>query len=309
MIVKNISNVIHMMDPLTGQTATMTNEAYWRNPPRPIITAARSRLTRYVVLGKEVVVLRPNAAQRTARRPPTKSKLAALTMAQESDLGLNDQKVEDQRSHLGYLLKCGDVCLAYDLKETQLVDEEAEALRDAGRLPAVVVVRKLYGGSGAESTSAKRVWRLERLPVVAGDEEQQQQSNSKRKKADAKADEMDEEDFMQEVEADKDMRLNMNLYKSDGLKKASADQQGEDVMEDDDDDKDDDQRIQLDELLDGLALEAGPDEEDVPLQQFFVEGEKAAEQGLTYVSREEARHVRDKDAAVPVSTLGKAFQS
>lgn len=309
-LVKNISNVIHLIDPLSGQTATLSNEAYWRSPIRPIITAARSRLTCYVVLGKEAVFLRPNAAQRATKRQQ-RSKLAALTLAQEADLGVNDHKIEDQRSHLGYLMKCGDVCLGYDLQETQFVDDEAEALREAGRMPPVVVVRKLYGGSNRESAAAKRVWRLERLPVKAGEEQQQ---STRRKAVDANTDDMDEEDFMQEVEADKDMRLNMNLYKNDTLKKTSAPSADEDAMDDDDDeeeeDEDDDQRVKLDELLDGLALDAGPDdEEDAPPQRFFAEGEKAASQGLTYVARGEARHVRDKDTAIAVSSLGKEYQS
>ena len=164
-------------------------------------------------------------------------------------------------------------------------------------MPAVVVVRKLYGGSSGSRVARpnKRIWRLERLPVTAGAEEQQP---SKKTKVDANADDMDEEDFMQEVEADKDMRLNMNLYKSDLLKKKSE-AQDEDAMNDDDDnddadeDSDDDQQIKLDELLDGLALETGPDEDDVP-QQFFFEGEKAAEQGairLAEASQEEHDHV------------------
>jgi hypothetical protein len=33
----------------------------------------------------------------------------------------------------------------------------------------------------------------------------------------------------------------------------------------------------------------------------LVEGEKAAKDGIRYVAREEARNMRDKDAAVPVS--------
>jgi len=308
-LVKNISNVIHLIDPLTGQTATLSNEAYWRSPIRPIITAARSRLTRYVVLGKEAVFLRPNAAQRATKRQQ-KSKLAALTLAQEADLGANDHKIEDQRSHLGYLLKCGDVCLGYDLQETQFVDDEAEALLEAGRMPSAVVVRKLYGGRNSELTTAKRVWRLERLPVKAGEEQQQ---TNRKKTVDPSTDDMDEEDFMQEVEADKDMRLNMNLYKNDALKKSLATSEDEDAMhdEEEEDDEDDDQRIKLDELLDGLALEAGPDdeEEDVPPQQFLAEGEKAASQGLTYVAREEARNVREKETAIAVTSLGKEFQS
>jgi len=307
-LVKNISNVIHLIDPLTGQTATLTNEAYWRHPIRPLLTAARSRWTRYVVLGKEAVWLRPNAAQRRTSRKQT-SRLASLTLAQEADLGVNDHRVEEQRSHLGYLMKCGDVCLGYDLQEAQFVDDEAEALREAGRLPAVVVVRKLYGGSGGVAESSpKRIWRLERLPVAAGAEDQ---PASKRKNADdAEADDMDEEDFMQEVEADKDMRVNMNLYKSDVQPKKPEKEQEEDAMDDDDDDVDDDQQIQLDELLDGLALDAGPDsaaEQSAPTSFGRAEGELAISQGLEYVPREDARHVRHRDAAVPVSRLGPEF--
>ena len=54
-LVKGISNLIHVLDPLSGQTASLSAEAFWRDPIRPVITAARSRMTRFVVLGKEPV--------------------------------------------------------------------------------------------------------------------------------------------------------------------------------------------------------------------------------------------------------------
>lgn len=67
-IVKNISSLIHLLDPLTGQTASMSSDVFWREPLRPIVTAARSRFTRFVVLGKEAVALRQNVSKRSASK-------------------------------------------------------------------------------------------------------------------------------------------------------------------------------------------------------------------------------------------------
>ena len=67
-LVKSISNVIHLIDPLSGQTAQLSAESYWREPIRPVITAARSRMVRFVVLGKEPIFLRRNVSKRKTSR-------------------------------------------------------------------------------------------------------------------------------------------------------------------------------------------------------------------------------------------------
>jgi len=333
--VKNISNVIHLIDPLTGQTASMSPEQFWREPLRPLITAARSRMTRYVVLAKEPVFLRPNASKRKTNRKQ-KSRLASVTLAKEDDLGVNDQQYEEQ-SHVGYLLKAGDMCVGYDLKDTQFVDDEAETLRSEGKLPDVVVVRKLYGAAAAAAAmdgtddaataaaaiaAKKRIWRLQRLDVDMTDAETGGKSKKGGRGATKNDVDMDEEDFMQEVEADRDMRMNMNLYKSEvalAKKKVQA-SAAADAGRDDDDDDDDDQKVKLDELLDGLALDDGPDQatadgaaetgsdggvDGYGSMMMMLEGEKAKKDGITYVGREDARHVRGKDAAVPVISDNK----
>jgi nonsense-mediated mRNA decay protein 3 len=321
-LVKNISNLIHLQDPLSGQTAGLTNDAYWRNEGvlRPLITAARSRLTRYVVLGKEPVVLRANVSKR--RTPAkTKSRLARIILAREDDLGARDACHVDELSHLGYLLKAGDVCVGYDLKDTQLVDDEAEAQRSQGKLPDVIVVRKLYGGAAAaaiagddatSSAAQQRIWRLQRLEV---DVTNTMETNRRGGAAKAKVDEMDvdEEDFMQEVEADREMRQNINLYRSGLAKKpysmTTSDNENEDAVEDDDD-----QQVKLDELLDGLALDATPDVDlpDPPLNAEddhleFEEGRRALRDGISYVDREAARSVRGKEVAIHVPRLDDGF--
>lgn len=308
-IVKGISNVIHLLDPLTGQTAQLIGEAYWRDPIRPVITAARSRMTRFVILGKEPVVLQRNVSKRSATRK-LRNQLATLTLAREDDLGINDEQFEEN-THIGYLMKSGDVCVGYDLTETRFVEDDAEEMRSGGKLPDVIVLRKLYGGVAANEADAakKRIWRLQRLDVeVAEDLKSARAAKSK-----AEADDMDEEDFMREVEADKEMRTQMNLYKSELLSKKKREeleamQEGGAV---DDDEEEDDQEVKLEELLDGLVMDAGPDQEDATQEEEalmgYEEGEKAAKDGINYVGREEARQVRAKEAAVPQSSFGKDF--
>lgn len=296
-LVKNISNLIHLIDPLSGQVASMSSDQFWREPLVPIITAARSRMTRYVVLGKEALLVRENASKRKTSRKQ-KSRLASLMLAREDDLGVNDKQFENVHSHVGYLCKSGDVCLGYDLTETRFVDATVETLQTEGLLPDVIVVRKLYGGAatGEANPSKRRAWKLKRLEVEHGDE-----GNSGKRRSKMPTDDMDEEDFMQEIEADKEMRMNMNLYRSEKLV-----QEADDRQEDGDDE--DDQQIQLDELLDALVLDQGPDPQDKVMDAeedggVHFEGEMAAKAGLTYIAREDARRIREKDVATVASEL------
>lgn len=317
-LVKNVSNMIHVIDPLSGQTATMSAEQFWRDPIRPVITAARARMTRYVVLGKEPIMLRPNVSRRSATRKH-RSRLASVTLAKEEDLGVNDVQFEE-RSHVGYLMKSGDVCLGYDLTETQFVEDEAEDMRSAGKLPDVVCVRKLYGGVATNEINASktRIWQLQRLDVDVAES-----MRARTAKKDAEMDDLDEEDFMREVEADAEMRRNMNVYKSETLKKKKEEDEAMEVEEqqDDQEEDDDDQQIKLDELLDGLVIDKGPDPGDAPprdgmmgvdeawaMAGTFTEGEKAAKDGISYVARDKANQIREKEIAVPVNVFGEQYK-
>ena len=63
------------------------------------------------------------------------------------------------------------------------------------------------------------------------------------------------------------------------------------------------------ELLDGLAVDNGPDLEDTNIdlseQSYLVEGEKAAKDGIKYIGRDESRNVKDKESAIPQSMFEK----
>lgn len=293
--------MIQVIDPLSGQTANIESEAYWRDTFRPVVTAARTRLSRYVILGKDPVFLERNVSKRGVSKKQ-RSKLALVTAARESDLGVNDSQIEE-RSHLGYLMKSGDVCLGYDLKDCQLVEDEAEDMRTSGKFPDVVFVRKLYGGvaTGELDAAKKRIFTLQRLDVKRGEEDKQR---GKRGKKDAEMEDMDKEDFLQELEADKEMRTRVNIYKAEGAKSRDL------VYGDDQDGEvEDDQKITLDELLDNLnleikedAMDSGGNEETQDLMYYVGEGERAAKDNITFVGRDEAALVQTKDTAVPVNT-------
>ena len=123
---------------------------------------------------------------------------------------------------------------------------------------------------------------------------------------------------MREVEGDRELRDQMNLYKSDFLKQKEAENNGDDLAMKDSgdngyDDDEDDQEITLEELLDGLVMDDGPDPEDaIPgdLEEFGVEeGERAAQDGINYVGREESRLVKDKDGAIPQSSFAQEYKA
>jgi len=324
-LVKNISNVIQVIDPLTGQTGAIESDAYWRDPFRPVITAARTRLTRYVILGKDPVFLERNQSKRGVNRKQ-RSKLALVSAARESDLGSNDVTVEEC-SQLGYLMKSGDVALGYDMKDVQLVDDDAEDVRRAGKFPDVVFVRKLYGGvaTGEVNAAKKRMFQLQRLPIQKTDEEKEKGRGKKGLKKAADMEILDEEDFMQELEADREMRARVNVFKSEIAVSKETKQEGgnaDDGDENDEDDKDDDQKITLDELLDNLALDTKPDhiKDDAAMQLvgdttieegmvYVGEGERAAKDKIGYVGREEAVTIQPRETAIPVAgnVWGKDF--
>jgi len=355
-LVKNISEVIHVMDPLTCQTAQFSAEVYWRYESsgnlRPIITANRSRFTHFIILGKEPIAVsttsNPESSTKSIgststttisttkrrrdvlikRRNNRLSKLAALTVSREEDLGVNDNQYETI-SHVGYLMKSGDTAIGYDLTKIQFVNDEAEEARSNGLLPSIVILRKLYSvqplvvdTNGIENyqgiinkSKPQRMFSLQKLDIDRVNEEEDTKTTGRKSKGHNKMDvDEDEEEFLRQVEADRDMRANMNLFKNENTRHnntarlTSLEIDGNDINQDDDSD---DQRVRLEELLDGLALDDGPDSigMDSDIQDVLAseEGTNATRDGITFVGREDSRRVRNKDLAFAVSEFGQEY--
>lgn len=97
-------------------------------------------------------------------------------------------------THLGHILRHGDSVLGYDL--TSLGLDELEDVRHQRYVPDVVLVRKFY------PERRRRIWRLKRMEV------EEEEVTHKR----PESDDRDFEAFMEELEQDKHLRANINLY-------------------------------------------------------------------------------------------------
>lgn len=301
-LVKNVTNVIHLIDPQSGQTAQMSPEAFWRNPIIPIVTAKRSRFTRYVVLRREAIIISRNVS-RKATTKCNQRKLASLTISKDSDLGLNDAS-HIVTSHIGYLLKAGDIALGYDLRDMQLVNPEAEKSLKDSSLPDIVILRKLYGGLVTQDldSTVKRIFclrKLDRDVTVEYDK-----TNKRKTKNDHSSGDSDYEDFLREVETDKEMRDNINIYRSKILYNKDVCTQPfidtENIEEDEDD-----QKLTIDELLDGLDIETSPKKEEC-----FPKVIISSKDGPLPIDRRQSCILAKKNVPVSVgNTLSEEFRA
>lgn len=263
-LVARVSDQVHVVDPRTGITGSFSATEYWRDPFRAIVSAARSRLTDFMVLARSAIELDRNPAQRRNRRP---QRLAHVTFCRTNHVG-TDRDV-DETSHIGYLLKEGDVCVGYDLRDTQFSEND---IGSDVVLPDALLVRKLYSGK-------QRMWKLQRLEqdAVAHNDNMEEDD--------------DDEDFMQELEADKEMRNTMNLFKAKRMVDNSDSVTTDEA-------NNDDQHVKIEELLDELDLETGPDEADTASEVAPV----------PMIDRDDARHIKEKEAASMVPSFSSEFR-
>lgn len=168
--------------------AAIDGDKYWRNPFKALMSF--KALTEYTVLDST-----PVASTRKFIRVNRKTRLAEVEVVRNSDFGVNDQRFI-ATSHLGHLLKAGDTVLGYDL--TTAVLSEAT---DDYVLPDVILVRKLYPRRAKKS---ERNWHLKKMEGV--------EESVPLRKVDQNMVDSEYDRFLEELEEDKDMRSQINLY-------------------------------------------------------------------------------------------------
>lgn len=195
----------------------------------------------------------PEKARPTAPRGHRirKARVAEVELARESDLGRNDDRVHAV-SHLGHILRAGDTVLGFDLSSANLPEGDASDLR--GKLPDVVLVRKVYprNGNDGEGRKGDRHWKLGELETDGGGG-----GGGVSAARDEAAAERDYERFLQQLESDKTMRRQVNLYRS-GVTAATA--VADDAMGGVE--ELDEEEVRLEELLDEMTLDDADAEPD-----------------------------------------------
>lgn len=253
-----VGTAIHFVDPNSLQTADIAAAAYWREPFAAL--ASSRALQEFYVMDVE-----PTYAPGTGPGAGGRHLLVDVQLVKASEFGRSAQTVFT-RSHLGHVLKPGDVVLAYDVATANFNNADYDAALAASRLDGVadvVIVRKSY--AHLRRQGVPRRWRLKEMDKdVDGEGEgaegaegpgmrrkAQQPSTAQRLEQERAA--RDLESFMQDIEEDPELRQSINLYKSGGVA-LGAGVEGEGV-----EGEDAERRaieVPLEELLDELTLDA-----------------------------------------------------
>lgn len=204
-LIKQVAAGIHVIDPQTGERHEFSSDKYWRWEFTSLMSSRD--LEPFVVLEVEAIYQEARASAKK-RGNFKKMQMAEVVIAKEVDLGKNDIQFRC-KTHIGHLLKTGDIVMGYDTTRAAWALEgagKAEALC-RGAIPDVVIVRKDYTKKrGLRSEVSGRAWELRKLDVDATADQQMN-------KRDERIMEQDYETFLQEIEADREYRTNVNLYK------------------------------------------------------------------------------------------------
>lgn len=227
---------LHFIDPSTLSTADIPVVAYWRDGFKAL--ASMKELVEYFVLDVET------------GKTTSKHCLADVTVARASDFGRNNVTFHC-RTHLGYILKPGDMVLGYDLNTSNMNNEEFQEFSQRNEIPDVFLVRKSYDHMRKEGR--RRIWKLKQLSMDTDEMEGAQTATGQTKTTTAVAMDVDDRDyerFLQELEEDAEMRATINLYRD--RKAVKEHSMKMDVVSGSE--ADDAPRVSLEELLEDLSL-------------------------------------------------------
>ncbi|KJE95891.1 hypothetical protein CAOG_009973 [Capsaspora owczarzaki ATCC 30864] len=255
LICYRVGNSVHLIDPRTLQVTEISVHLFNRHPFRAL--SSQKHLVEYTILEIE-----PTGVTNG------KFAMAEFTAARTRDFGKNDI-VFQGRTHLGNVLKTGDTCLGFDIGYLNFNDENANEY-PTDRLPDVALIKKTY--PERIRSRKNRTWRLQTL-------NKESEGISKRDEEKAVA---DFEGFLEDLEEDRELRANINLYRDPNVDLQAAqlaeierrqylEQEGEE-----------DPSVGLEELLEDMSInDAGPDAEDAaaeldPAQAALLEQQHQA---------------------------------
>jgi nonsense-mediated mRNA decay protein 3 len=167
-VVTKVSSVIHLMDAspkrenLADSQMELSPDAYYKYEKSYSVLQAAHRAVRFVVLDVELCnETQGGGDENQLYQGPSstaavhKHALADVQVARESDFGSNDETFNCV-THLGNLIRPGDVVLGYDLTATVGGDWELEeSFHNSFVLPDVVLIKKVAGGGSEEQGNQK----------------------------------------------------------------------------------------------------------------------------------------------------------
>jgi len=196
-LVKRVTQTVQLIDPSTLNRADITDKQYWKETFGSVATT--KQLIEFTVMDIDPVSgdFRMDASMGNLSQ---RHVLSDAWVVRSSELGVSSDGGDDMihcRTHLGHLLRPGDVALGYDLRNSNANDAEFEKMKRCGaEFPDVVLVKKVYTDTGTRIR--RRKWKLKHLDRQIDD--------------DASSAGGDYEDFLQDLEEDPTIREGINIF-------------------------------------------------------------------------------------------------
>ena len=267
-----VGTSIHFIDPNTLRIADISHQVYWRDPFQSLATSRV--LIEFYVMDVELT-----------GETVGKFALADVQVVKASDFGRTTQYFF-ARTHLGNLLKAGDVVLGYDIATSNFNNtdfDEAMASNRLSHLSDVILVKKSYAHLRRQGGS--RHWKLRDLAKDESSNEAPESSQSRKKapalsgsqRMEAEKAARDMEMFLQELEEDSEMRQAINVYRNSTNNHSGPAVPEPVVSEDVDPEELKEIEIPLDELLDELTLEESNETDEEYVEEEECKGEMDVE--------------------------------
>lgn len=190
-LVQKVSNMVTIINPFTLRHTEILADRYWKNPFKSF--ANQKQLTEFIVLDIEEE-RNYGASMEVDQKSKQKHKLVEVEVARADKVGVDGNSFHI-KTHLGNILRVGDTVLGYDM--VQMINNAADYdSLDKNTTSDVVLVKKIY--PEISKPGRKRIFKLERMQIEKNDK--------------------GFEEFLDEVEQDPDMRVNMNLYRNPEVK-------------------------------------------------------------------------------------------
>lgn len=233
-ICHRVTSSINLIDPSTLQVADVSSQQYWRNPFFAI--GSLKQFTEYTVMDTSFILDSERRVFGGQGPISHKHVLSDAWVVRSSELGMNENLIHT-RTHLGHLLKPGDLAIGLDLSTINVNNLEFNKMKK-DQLPDVILVKKIY--EDRASRHRRRKWKLKHLDIEA--------------ETDTSSIQRDYDDFLEDLEEDDVIRQNINIYKDRDKLAVDSDEINEEIP-----------HITLQDMLDDLTLEDATGEEGGPM--------------------------------------------
>ncbi|VDM37846.1 unnamed protein product [Toxocara canis] len=134
-----VSNVVTLIDPSTLQIADITATQYWRDPFEALCQS-KQLVEFYVLDVEEVDDLKRSVGH---GHVSTKHRLADAWVVRSNQVGESSAQTVCCRTHLGHLLKPGDLVLGFDIGNSNVNSRVLDEMK-ADKVADVILVRKVF---------------------------------------------------------------------------------------------------------------------------------------------------------------------